>query len=415
MANETYADKDKMGDYARNLHTKFERSREAAIENAATKKEVAVGEPRLFPGQERGLETRIPKQIIIEPTSRCNLACMGCPIFRETGYPPGDMDLNYFKSIVDRVVAEGLDDTTLVLFFNGEPLIHPQYYEMVKYVIDRDVKCYITTNGTIWNEDLFNLIMQPNSCYQLIVSIDGLFEEWSNSIEIARPGTVRKVLKRNIDRLIDMRDAYADWIPQDGDNDPRRHANIDLAIKSVHRGQDYQEIERMVDYWLRRGVSYVCIGKMLGESTHPKGRIYPCRYFDDMFLCVRWDGRVVACAYNEEMSNKDAAQLGHLDYTTSLVEFYNNERYRHLRLDQEAGKFHAPCDTCSFNYTGMGFDGAVKFRDPNLLKDEISYHSGYYNEFFSLHRKREGSNFKYEREVTRRYEDVEAVNSAADA
>lgn len=411
-------DKAKQGEYAAKLQASLERSRDNQLQKEADKRATAVGTPRLFPDQIRGMEVRVPKQIIIEPTSRCNLACLGCPIFLETGYEPGDMDVGYFKSIVDRVVTEGLDNTTLVLFFNGEPLIHPRYTEMVQYVVDRKVPAYITTNGTIWNQELFELVMQPNSIYQLIVSIDGLFEEWSNSIEIARPGTIRKVLWRNMNRLLELRDFYAPEGWQDaeaaGDHSVR-HSHVDLATKMVARGQDFAEVEKYVDYWLGRGTSYVCVGRMLDGDVDSRQRIHPCQYFDPNFMCVRWDGRVVACAYNEGMSNEDKAQLGHLPQDGSLVEFYNNPSYQQIRWEQEQGIFKDPCDTCGFNYTGMGWDGTVKFRDQQFTQLPISYHRDYYNEFYSLFDRRRGSSFKQATAMTAAFKGAEDARILAAA
>ena len=51
---------------------------------------------------------------------------------------------------------------------------------------------------------------------------------------------------------------------------------------------------------------------------------------------------------------------------------------------QRNGVFPEPCDACGFAYTGTGFRGTVRFRNPLLGTELIHYSRDYYNEFYSL-------------------------------
>jgi MoaA/NifB/PqqE/SkfB family radical SAM enzyme len=307
----------------------------------------------------------IPKQLIIETTSRCNLSCRFCPntVLGEKGR---DMDIDFFESIVERINFK----TVVIPWMNGEPLLHPHYTQMIKYLTSRKLPCYITTNGMIWNEDLFNHITDPTSCYQLIFSLDGLLDSESSSIEKARPGSNRKKIKEHILKLIDLRD--------------RKKSNLTVATKLCQRGQDWEEVESYIDFWLREGVDYVCIGRNLTDDNTPGMRTSPCQYFDNNFMVIRADGRLVACAYNDAVVNRGALPLGYLDSTTPLLEVYNNEAYQSLRDSQNRGEYPGPCKTCGFAYTGQGMTGVVKLRNKALLQSPIYFHKDYYNEFFSL-------------------------------
>ncbi len=310
----------------------------------------------------------VPKQIILEVTSMCNLKCRFCPntILGERGV---HMDWDYFVSVIDRIVAERLP-SVVIPWMNGEPLLHPRYEEMVRYITDHSLRCYITTNGMLWNEDLFQHITGPTSCYQLIFSLDGLLDEESESVEKARPGSNRKSIGENIRRMIALRNS--------------KGSHLHVAVKLCQRGQDWEEVERYIDFWLREGADYVCIGRQLTDDHTPGMRTSFCQYFDNNFMVIRADGRLVACAYNDAVVNHGALPLGLLDETTPLLEVYNNVFYAALREAQLAHRWPGPCRTCGFAYTGQGMTGTVQLRDQRLLQSPIYFHKDYYNEFYSL-------------------------------
>lgn len=319
---------------------------------------------------ERGIpwagERLVPKQMNIEITAACNLKCKFCP-------RPLDvhthMDPELYKSIVDRVAIE-MPDVSIVPYLNGEPLLHPDYAELIKYTTAAGLRVYFTTNGTIWNDELFEHCTERNSFYQVIVSLDGIPEACSRSIEIARPGTDRKTVVGNIERLGRLKMAKGN--------------HMDLAVKIVRRGQDWEEIERYVDYWLRKPyIDYVCIGDTLLDYNEESMRIYPCQYSDNMFMLVKADGRLAACAYGLEMTNNPDYGLGWLDKTTPLLDLYNSPAYQEFWDNQRKGVFTEPCSHCTFAFTGYGFSGTVRFRNPELMQDELYFHRDYYNSFFS--------------------------------
>ena len=152
-------------------------------------------------------------------------------------------------------------------------------------------------------------------------------------------------------------------------------------MKLCERGQDYAEIEAYIEHWLQRGVSYVVVGKALEWSSLPGMRRYPCQYFDNNFMVIRWDGRLVACAYHDRVVNEGLLPLGRVDASTPLLELYNNNAYTTLRARHREWAFPEPCDTCGFAYTGRGMVGRVRIRGRNTKP--IYYHRDYYNSFYS--------------------------------
>ena len=320
----------------------------------------------------------IPRQLVLEVSSCCNLHCIGCPINSDSS--SGFMDFDFFKSCIDRINFPA----TVVAWLNGEPLMHPRYGEMVDYMIRKNQRFYTTTNGHFWRDDFFRRVTDPDStCYQVLFSLDGLPLEESRSIEAARPGSNRAKVLSTIERFIELKRS--------------KNASLDIAVKICERGQDYEEFERYISYWLNQGVDYVCVGRFL-ENDHvdPAFRLHRCQYFDNFSFEIRWDGRMVPCSYNAHAMNEDALHLGVLDFTMPLLEAYNNEAFTALRKAHHEGTFPYPCNTCGFAYTGMGLEGVVKFRDKLLGERPIYYHSDYYNSFYSYREKRSGTSWGVE-------------------
>ena len=309
-----------------------------------------------------------PKQIYIDVTSACNLRCKFCP--RAQGIHE-HMDFDLFTSIVDRAQKE-MPQTSILPWMNGEPFLHPLYTDMIRYLERTGMRSYITTNGMIWNDEVFELITEDNGFYQIIFSIDGVSNDpRSRSIEIARPGSNRKTILDTIQRFGEMKE--------------RKGNHIDVAVKAIRRGQDWEEHEHFIAEWLQKSfIDYVCIGDALIQHNEDPMRIYPCQHPDNNFLCIKYDGAAVACPINPEMVNNPKWAMGQVDKTTPLLELYNSGWYLLFRENQRAGVFLEPCAHCGFAYTGYGLKGVVQFRDPSLGLDKVFYRRDHYNSFFSL-------------------------------
>lgn len=92
-----------------------------------------------------------PGYMEVELTSRCNLACDYCPNTR-LKREKEDMPLAKFKEIVDNTVSYV---PFLSLSGYGEPLVHPDVVEAVKYAKEKGFfKVCIETNASFLNDDM---------------------------------------------------------------------------------------------------------------------------------------------------------------------------------------------------------------------------------------------------------------------
>lgn len=82
----------------------------------------------------------------IEITRRCNLDCEMC--VRKNLGEENDMTLQQFQTIIDKT-----DFVRVAPHGYGEPLVHPKFYEMMKYCHDKGVRTKLVTNGTMFTPD----------------------------------------------------------------------------------------------------------------------------------------------------------------------------------------------------------------------------------------------------------------------
>jgi organic radical activating enzyme len=312
---------------------------------------------------------RIPKFITLETTNCCQLACKGCGSEQDS-YPKGFMDVGFYKSMIDRAKAEGLTDKTIIVpYANGEPLLHPKLLELLRYTTSAGFKTYVTTNGMLWNQELFEYMLSEPLYYQTIFSLDGLWDR--GNVAKARPGSNETRVRLTIEAFLKLK--------------VKMNSQLDVFVKMVERGQDFGEQERYIDYWLRQeGLSCVIVGKMLNSFETEGMRLFPCQYPDDTFMLVRWNEVPTLCMYNPHVMNEQVRPMRRMRDDEGIVEYFNSGVYKEFHDEQARGEFLGPCSTCGISYTGTGWKGVLRFRDKSLLQQDIFYREDYYNKFFSL-------------------------------
>lgn len=75
--------------------------------------------------------------LVVELTNRCSLACVHCSVSEGKAHPhhrtSGYLDPLLFEALVDDLVEIGARFDTLILFWLGEPLIHPHFREIWRH------------------------------------------------------------------------------------------------------------------------------------------------------------------------------------------------------------------------------------------------------------------------------------------
>lgn len=135
------------------------------------------------------MSVAFPNDIMIEVTNVCNLKCTTCyshQDWREKRF----MSLDIFKKIVNDIPSP--ETKTISLYNYGEPLMHPDIWEMVRYAKTSKIKnVKIATNGTYLTARKSLELIRWWLDY-LSISVDGTTQEVYEKFRIW--GNIKEVL-----------------------------------------------------------------------------------------------------------------------------------------------------------------------------------------------------------------------------
>lgn len=144
-----------------------------------------------------------PPRVQLEVTNRCNLRCIMCTR-NQMRRPVGDLAFEHFRTVADQCSTE--PGAVLLLYFLGEPLLHPRLDEMVAYLAsvrhraDPPLKFGVQTNGMLLTRQRAAALVRAG-LRNFHFSVDGL----AGDLERIRPGARYDVVERNILDLLALR------------------------------------------------------------------------------------------------------------------------------------------------------------------------------------------------------------------
>jgi MoaA/NifB/PqqE/SkfB family radical SAM enzyme len=123
--------------------------------------------------RERGpIVQELPRELYIETTNRCNLACKTCPQF--FGMPEDSADLTL--ETVERILDQAPGVQRVVLHGIGEPLLNKELPAIVRAVKARGAYALFNTNGLLLRGRLVEPLI-ASGLDELRVSVDSATPE----------------------------------------------------------------------------------------------------------------------------------------------------------------------------------------------------------------------------------------------
>ena len=326
-------------------------------------------------------------RVYIEPTSRCNLACLTC-VRNTWDEKMGDMELSVFNSIIEQLkVFNSLQSIMFGAF--GEPLSHKDILYMIRQAKSLGVKVEMTTNGTLLDEPMIRGLLD-SGLDTLWVSFDGTEE---TSFEDIRYGAsfkcvvenlklLRKLrrnskfrteigiafvaMKQNIDELKNVNKlakrigakkvSISNVLPYSEElqeqilynntiqNPDAFHSEVSINLPKI----DINETTIEVLSSLIRHNHNISI---LSNRLDVEGRF--CRFIKDRCTFIRWDGMVSPCMglihsckthMNNYQRSVEAYTLGDVS-EKSISEIWNSKEYYEFREKVNEFDF-SPCNIC---------------------------------------------------------------------
>lgn len=297
--------------------------------------------------------SRFPKRVTLELTNRCNLNCIFCPR-KHMADNLGYMSMELAQKLIDEM-AENLP-VTLVPFFRGESLLHPQWYDIISYARQKGLApIQFTSNGTRLDKNAAEKILDLQIdfiSFSLDTTDPALYED------TRRGANYQKVIA-NILQFLELKKEKKVTLPQ-------------VQVSSVETGLHKPGMDDFVQYW-RSKVDRVRVYVEHSSSGHP-GTIdlpmpdfpkrLPChKPFEDMVIL--WDGSVALC--NHDWTREKNQSLGNV-YGESIVNVWNSKRYMDIRNLHENGVLDneplcAHCDHWKMYYLDDGYLGRLYERE----------------------------------------------------
>ena len=110
-----------------------------------------------------------PISVLWEITRECNLECKHCLI--EAGKQEQyELDLKEVKKTIDQLAAMKVFKIT---FGGGEPLVRPDFFDILEYVSRFNFGIKLTTNGLLVDNDLLERL-KKTKVFSVQISVDGL-------------------------------------------------------------------------------------------------------------------------------------------------------------------------------------------------------------------------------------------------
>lgn len=256
-----------------------------------------------------GFHLEVPPLVWLELTRRCNLDCPHCYI-NGGAARDGEMGTTELLSCVDELADMGV---WAIAITGGEPMLHPDFVEIVNYAHSKGLLIGIATNGTLFRRQTLDKL--PREGVIISVSIDGLhlptpglrkeFLSMTRALRLAREMGFEANIMTNTTRLnIEFLPEVIAWARQN-----------DISVRSVPfsplgRGHLHaKELENTIDeidaaarFWIEE-VSWehefhkrvgLCVGAIFNYGLSLAYMTRRCS--SGRFLCyICADGTVYPC------------------------------------------------------------------------------------------------------------------------
>jgi radical SAM protein with 4Fe4S-binding SPASM domain len=207
----------------------------------------------------------LPAYVQIEPVGQCNLRCQMCAIqFRQDGPPYGPPAFMRFETFTRTV--DGLEGALRELHLQGlgEPMMHPQFFDMVAYTTGKGIRVTTNSNLTLLNARRAARCVESGlDCIH--VSLDGATAGTYERIRVR--AHFDRVL-RNLELLLETKRRHASATP---------HLRLVMVVmrQNLH---ELPEIVRLAHRWTFESVFVQHLCHDFGEETLP-ARYRPMRDF----------------------------------------------------------------------------------------------------------------------------------------
>lgn len=307
-----------------------------------------------------------PFVLLIDPSNLCNFKCKFCPtgnkeLIKSTGRYNGLLNFDLYKKIIDDLKDFNEPIKTLRLYKEGEPLVNPNFAEMIKYARQSGLVKRIdtTSNGALLNQKVNRAIVDAG-LDQINISVNGVSSEQLEFYTNAKVDFE--------DYVANIKDLY------------EHRGNCEISIKSIAENLTKDEQKKFFDTFgeisNRIVLEHLSPAWPNFEFNHDvEMKFNTGNYGQDIvdrkvcpyifyIMVVNADGRVSSCV--GDWPNKNI--MGDL-HSSSVKEIWNGEilnsyRREHLTGHRDNNSFCGVCEVVKYGT----LDNLDKYADEILAR-----------------------------------------------
>jgi len=257
----------------------------------------------------RPIQWGVPVSIGIEPTTACNLGCPHCPSgLKSFTRPTGKLPFDRFKALIDELHPDLL---YLILYFQGEPYLNPDFLRMAAYATQHRVHTMSSTNAHFLSPEKAAETVEAG-LGRLIISMDGTTQETYERYR--KTGQLEKVLEGTNNLITAKRLAQ------------KKRPFVDLQfIVFAHNEHEINEVKAMgkklgvdrvsiktaqiydhenVDEWLPTDDKYARYEKTESGQVRIKNELLNHCWKLWHGAEITWDGRVLPCCFDKDATHE---------------------------------------------------------------------------------------------------------------
>lgn len=291
------------------------------------------------------------RSVQIELTNFCNYKCKFCPqaYYKDPNYnsapfdrKKGYMSFETFKKSLEQCKKFSRE---INFSFFGEPTLHPEYSNFLKYLKQNKGKLNVVLNSNLSmvTKDIFDLWMDVG-IRQCRFSIDAATNDTYDKV---RPGGFIKNLKgkpiRDKPRLEVVKHKVKYWFNQPG-HSPTRHVFV-VCKRNVHEIEDYVRMWAPMlgtkdEILIKNVLTY---GGVIHKDSPGFDNLTftnTCNVWNQKSLTIDWKGNVTPCNLDVNMG----LTIGNI-YEENLGEIFEGERWKKMR-ELSKRREVSPCSTC---------------------------------------------------------------------
>lgn len=337
--------------------------------------------------------------LVLELTNRCDLACVHC-VSAEPGHPHfrsrGTMDPALVRRLLDDLARVGARFDNLVLFWLGDPLLHPDFSSIYADILRANAEA-----GTFGKVEVHtNAVRLDRTTIRAALNDAGTPQVWHFTLDAITPETWRSMKRPGVRRapVRDLGDVAARVEQLLQERAARKARWPRPVLQLIVSGRNAAEVPAFLAHWRRvftrlgdppvvaagavpSGTGPVLFLRQLDCPTHEaqerENRVFgevvsslglsplppvavppasapaPCSGFWKS-PCIAWTGAVTMCTRDAEL----ALSAGNLDQAPFPAIWWSPEM-AHRRRRVALGDYRGlpPCQGCfiprSANYTGI--------------------------------------------------------------